>query len=140
MIKVIAINEFLRNAKKLRKKYRSLDSDLEELIEDLKENPTKGIQITEDVYKIRLAIKSKGKGKSGGARVITYVYVQIIEEETDTDVFLLTIYDKSAQADVSDAFVDSLVDEVKALIEEARPEEDTIEEEEESEEKDDDEE
>ncbi len=114
----------MRNAKKLRKKYRSLNSDLEGLIEELKENPTKGIQISEDVYKIRLAIKSKGKGKSGGARVITYVYVQIIEEETDTDVFLLTIYDKSAQSDVSDTFVDSLVDEVKALIEETQIEDD----------------
>ncbi len=41
MTKVIAINEFLRNAKKLRKKYRSLDSDLGRLIEELKENPPK---------------------------------------------------------------------------------------------------
>ena len=46
MIKVIAMNEFLRNTKKLRKKYRSLNSDLEGLIEELKENPTKGIQIS----------------------------------------------------------------------------------------------
>jgi len=52
MIKVIPIDEFLRNSKKLRKKYRSLDSDLETLIEELKENPTKGIQISEDVYKM----------------------------------------------------------------------------------------
>jgi hypothetical protein len=43
-----------------------------------------------------LAIKSKSKGKSGGARVITHV--QIVEN----NVFLLAIYDKSEQEDISD--------------------------------------
>lgn len=47
-------------------------------------------------YKIRVAIKSKGKGKSGGARVITHV--QVVEN----NVFLLAIYDKSEQEDISD--------------------------------------
>ena len=125
MISIIAIDEFLRNANKLRKKYRSLDTDLEDLIDDLKENPTKGIMVAEDVYKIRLAIKSKGKGKSGGARVITYVYIQIIEDEEDTSVFLLTIYDKSEQTSVSDEFVNALVDEVKISIEQLESKDDT---------------
>jgi len=47
-------------------------------------------------YKIRVAIKSKGKGKSGGARVITHV--QVVEN----NVFLLAIYDKSEQEDITD--------------------------------------
>lgn len=47
-------------------------------------------------YKIRIAIKSKGKGKSGGARVITHVQV------FENNVFLLAIYDKSEQKDISD--------------------------------------
>jgi len=41
------------------------------------------------IYKIRLAITSKGKGKSGGARVITYIVTD------DSEVFLVYIYDKS---------------------------------------------
>ena len=48
-----------------------------------------GTFISNNCYKIRVAIESKGKGKSGGARAITNVY---IESET---VYLLTIYDKS---------------------------------------------
>jgi len=47
-------------------------------------------------YKIRVAIKFKVKGKSGGERVITHV--QVIEN----NVFLLAIYDKSEQKDISD--------------------------------------
>ena len=46
-------------------------------------------------YKIRLAIASKNTGKSGGARVITYVY---IEGEV---IFLLSVYDKSEQQNIS---------------------------------------
>lgn len=55
-----------------------------------------GTPIGNDCYKIRLAIKSKGKGKSGGARVITHVYV------SKTTVYLLIIYDKSDQKNISD--------------------------------------
>ena len=39
-----------------------------------------------------MAISSKGKGKSGGARVIT---LTVLISETDTNIVLLTIYDKS---------------------------------------------
>ena len=52
-------------------------------------------------YKIRIAISSKGKGKSGGARVITHL--QIIE----TKIYLLSIYDKSEQSDISDKDLDN---------------------------------
>jgi len=47
------------------------------------------------LYKIRIAIESKGRGKSGGARVITYV---LFSRNT---VYLTSIYDKSEQANVS---------------------------------------
>lgn len=51
-----------------------------------------------------MAISSKNKGKSGGARVITYVYV------AGETVFLLSIYDKGDQEDISNH-------ELKELIE-----------------------
>jgi hypothetical protein len=54
-------------------------------------------------YKIRLAIKSKGKGKSGGARVISHVYV------VDNNVFLLAIYDKSEQENITDKEINDLL-------------------------------
>ncbi len=38
------------------------------------DNPTSGTSLGHNLYKIRLAIASKGKGKSGGARVITFEF------------------------------------------------------------------
>ena len=46
-----------------------------------------------------MAISSKGKGKSGGARVIT---LTVLISETDTNIVLLTIYDKSEGENLTD--------------------------------------
>ena len=86
---------FAKELKRLAKRHRSLKEDLAKLGSELKQNPTLGTPIGKDCYKIRLAISSKGKGKSGGARIITYVFVQ------GKTVYLLSIYDKSEQANIS---------------------------------------
>jgi hypothetical protein len=94
--KVDTIATFRKEAKKLIKKYPSLKNDLTELGSQLSTDPTTGIALGNNCYKIRLAIASKGKGKSGGARVITHFYV------SDETIFLLTIYDKSDKETISD--------------------------------------
>lgn len=87
---------FGKQLKRLIKKFPSLKNEFKELINSLKENPLQGSKIGSNCYKIRLSIASKQKGKSGGARVITHVKV------VDTKIYLLSIYDKSEQSDVSD--------------------------------------
>ena len=72
------------------------------------------MKITEDTYKIRLAVKSKGKGKSGGLRIITHLYIKILEEEEFTEIFLLSIYDKSDYANISDKFLQQLIKEIQS--------------------------
>ena len=72
-------------------------------MKELHTNPTMGTSIGHSCYKIRLAIKSKGKGKSGGARVITYYYIR---GET---VYLLSIYDKAEQENISDEAIAELL-------------------------------
>ncbi|WP_317195932.1 hypothetical protein [Litoribacter ruber] len=72
---IILTENFKTQVKKLNKKYNSLKSDLQKLGEELAINPTSGTPLGHNIYKIRLAITSKGKGKSGGARIITYVKV-----------------------------------------------------------------
>lgn len=94
---------FERKFKRLAKKYRSLHSDLSPVIDQLSIDPSLGIPVGKNCYKIRLAIASKGKGKSGGARLITYVMV------ARKTVFLLDIFDKSEQADISDVELAVLV-------------------------------
>ena len=93
---VVTIPPFDRQLKRLVKKFPSLKTEYANLIENLELKPEHGTAMANGCYKIRVAIKSKGKGKSGGARVITHV--QIVEN----NVFLLAIYDKSEQEDISD--------------------------------------
>ena len=92
---IILTDHFKKEAKKLTKKYRSLKAELKTLGDDLAENPTTGTSLGHDLYKVRLAIASKGKGKSGGGRVITCV--RIVQEK----VYLVSIYDKSQLENLS---------------------------------------
>ena len=101
---IIATEPFEKKLKRLAKKYKSLKTDLLEVIEQLAENPTLGTPIGKECYKIRVAITSKGKGKSSGARMITYI--RIVSET----VFLMDIYDKSEQANISDKELQLLID------------------------------
>lgn len=117
IVSVIATPNFQREAKKLIKKYRSLKSELEQLISELEAAPRTGILITERVYKIRLAVKSKGTGKSGGMRIITYVEAELVETEDTTDVYLLSIYDKSNFSNISQAHLKDLIDDIQSEIE-----------------------
>jgi len=101
--KVKSIPVFERQAKRLKKKFPSLKKEIQTLIHELKEEPTKGVFIGHNCYKIRLAITSKGKGKSGGGRVITHV---IFKEDI---VYLLTIYDKSELENFTDKEILELI-------------------------------
>lgn len=89
------IPKFEKELKRLAKKYPSIKSDFSMFLNSVKENPTQGISLGNECYKIRFAISSKSKGKSGGARVITCF--KIVNET----VFLLTIFDKSEQENIS---------------------------------------
>lgn len=106
MTKLNVSDFFKREAKPLVKKYRSLAKEIAELFESLKEEPIQGDSLSLNCYKIRLAIKSKGKGKRGGARVITHFHIK------DDEIYLISIYDKSEQEDISDK---ELLKRLKAL-------------------------
>lgn len=100
---IVLSDDFKRQSKKLLKKYPSLKQELFRLGEELKNNPTFGISLGENIYKIRLSIASKGKGKSGGARIISYVLV------LDKVVLLLTIYSKGEKDSISDKEIKYLI-------------------------------
>jgi mRNA-degrading endonuclease RelE of RelBE toxin-antitoxin system len=108
---IFITKRFEKEVKKYLKKFKSLKSELEELINELTENPSKGIPLGNNAYKIRLASKSKGKGKSGGFRVITYV-IENIENETGeifTIVTMLSIYDKSETENILQKEVNDMI-------------------------------
>ena len=106
-------SNFKKEAKQLLKKYASLKADLTNLENDLLNNPKLGTPLGNNAYKIRVKITSKGKGKSSGARVISYLETELVTSFEDingqTVVNLISIYDKSESATISDK-------ELKALI------------------------
>lgn len=100
---ILYTSNFEKEFKRLTKKYKSIKSDIDELLNILEVNPKQGVPLGRDCFKIRLAILSKGKGKSGGARVITHIYV------TGKLVYLLSIYDKSEKENISDKELEILL-------------------------------
>lgn len=104
---------FKKEAKPLLKKYPSLIKDLAQLQNSLLANPSLGIALGNNAYKIRVAIKSKGKGKSGGARVISFLENEVIgvveKSENLIVVNLVTIYDKAQTSSITDKELKELI-------------------------------
>ena len=98
--------EFLRQAKRLTKRYCSLPDDIDILQHELQANPNIGVSLGGGKRKIRLGVQSKGGGKRGGLRVIT---LNVVVETTDTCVNLLTIYDKKEIQNVSEEYINQII-------------------------------
>lgn len=112
---------FKVEAKRLIKKYPSLNGDLATLEKDLIKNPRAGSPLGNNAYKIRLKIKSKGKGKSGGARVISFIQASVMvitafTREEDISVNLLSIYDKGDVETISDKELKDLIATFKGEV------------------------
>ena len=104
--RIIFTPYFKKAVKRLAKKYKSISRDLASIQNQLSENPTSGILITSNTYKIRMAIASKGKGKSGGARIIYYVVTN------QNDIYLMYIYDKSELENLPDKQIKEMIEEL----------------------------
>ncbi|WP_020606506.1 type II toxin-antitoxin system RelE/ParE family toxin [Spirosoma spitsbergense] len=107
--KIALTPHFESRYKRLARKFASLESELDALIENLTETPDTGESLGAGLYKIRLASKSKGKGKSGGFRVITYL---LSKTEEGTDIYLITIYDKSEESSIKKEMLLKLVNDL----------------------------
>jgi len=102
--------EFLRQAKRLAKRYRSLGDDINALQHALMENPEIGVSLGGGKRKIRLGVQSKGGGKRGGLRVIT---LNTVIEVSDTCINLLTIYDKKEISNISEQYINQIIQNLK---------------------------
>jgi mRNA-degrading endonuclease RelE of RelBE toxin-antitoxin system len=97
--------EFKRNLRALAKKYRSIRSDVQPLIDSLQSGALPGDQVSGvnlTIFKVRLQNSDIQKGKRSGYRCIYYL-------KTDSAIILVTIYSKSEQADVSAARIHSIL-------------------------------
>ncbi|MBP7409095.1 MAG: type II toxin-antitoxin system RelE/ParE family toxin [Flavobacteriales bacterium] len=103
---VRSIAPFDRQAKRSAKKYPSLKKGLAALATALRNEPKQGSALGNGCYKVRMAITSKGRGRSGGARIVTHLAIRL------GAVYLLSIYDKSEQATITDMEVMELVRQI----------------------------
>ncbi len=76
-----------------------MKDDYRAFLEALRRSPLMGQPLGKHLRKVRFPIASKSKGKSGGARVITH---SILVATDGVDITLVTIYDKSEQANITD--------------------------------------
>ena len=104
---------FDNDYKRFVKKFDSLVNEIRQLEIDLTAKPDMGIPLGSNLYKIRLACKSKGKGKSGAFRIITY----LVDERIDgTDVYLITMYDKSEEKSINTSQLKKIISKVFSII------------------------
>ncbi|MFT7561953.1 MAG: mRNA-degrading endonuclease RelE of RelBE toxin-antitoxin system [Flavobacteriales bacterium] len=105
--------EFKRSVKKLMRRYRSIRSDLEPLIEVFKVGKTPGDPLPGvdcRAYKVRLQNRDNKKGKSGGYRVVYYL-------KRADNVVLITMYSKSLQSDIAADDLQRIVAKYESSVE-----------------------
>ena len=104
--KIETTPDFASELKQLAKRYPSIKDDYREFLNAIRKAPLMGTELGHHLRKVRFPIASKTKGKSGGARVITHT---VLVETDGADVTLVTIYDKSDQANITDKELKNLM-------------------------------
>ena len=104
-LKIISLDSFKKDAKKLYKKNKKLPIDLKTVNDTLNENPKAGIELSSNLYKIRLENSSSNTGKSGGFRII-YYYL-----DNNENLYLLKIYSKTETPNIKEEVLVKILNE-----------------------------
>ena len=104
--KIETIPRFGKDVKKLKKKFPKIKSDLVNFVNQLLLNPKMGIDLGENIFKVRIPNSSIPTGKSGGFRIITYY-------KKDSILYLVTIYSKSEKENILDLELKELINRLK---------------------------
>jgi hypothetical protein len=94
-MKISYSQNFLKEAKKLSKKFKLLKQDLQIAVQEIQTKKMLGVSLGFDLYKKRVKNSSIPTGKSGGFRIIIY---KIIKDE----IVLISIYSKTHKESLSD--------------------------------------
>ncbi|MTJ49263.1 type II toxin-antitoxin system RelE/ParE family toxin [Dolichospermum sp. UHCC 0259] len=105
LIEIALTPRFQRDLRELAKRYRSIRSDIQPLINQLQAGEIPGDRIAGikyQVFKVRIKNSNIQKGKSGGYRVIYYL-------KNAQEIILTTIYSKSDLTDVSNEIIEQAI-------------------------------
>ena len=97
-------DNFLKESKKLSKKFKLLKNDLKNAIKEI-EVGNFGTYLGYDLYKKRVANSSTKTGKSGGFRIIIY-------QKIENEIFLISIYSKTDKETIGDKELKELIREI----------------------------
>jgi addiction module RelE/StbE family toxin len=100
-------DDFQRQIRKLAKRYRDIQTDLQPIIEQLQKGNFIGDLIPGVGYttiKVRVKNSNIQKGKSAGYRLVYHI-------ESPTAILLLSIYSKSDKTDISPAEIIEVIAE-----------------------------
>jgi len=95
-ITIYTLATFVKDVKRLHKKYKKLNQDLKQLNTLLQQNPNAGVSLGSNLFKIRLANSSIPTGKSGGFRVVYYYF------DGHQQLYLATLFSKRDLEKISD--------------------------------------
>jgi mRNA-degrading endonuclease RelE of RelBE toxin-antitoxin system len=104
---VILHDNFKKEVKPLLKKYPSLKSDLQKLLDNIDKELKLATDLGDGFKKIKIAIKSKGKGSSGGGRIITH---ETIVSINDTNLVFGSIYNKGEYNTIDTAILRKILE------------------------------
>ena len=102
------LHKFRRRLKRLRRKYPAVTQEVDKLLTALERDRRPGEKLSgygHDLYKVRLPNPSARRGKGGGFRVVYYVQFADL-------VYLVTIYSKTEESDISQSAVDSILADI----------------------------
>jgi mRNA-degrading endonuclease RelE of RelBE toxin-antitoxin system len=109
--KVITTKKFEKDIKMYRKKFRHVQDDIKEIVDNLKLGNLIGdiipnvkmIDDSNNVIKVRVANSDVHVGKSNGYRLIYYA------EKSDGTIYLLTLYYKKDKENISNKEIQKII-------------------------------
>ena len=100
---------FLRQIKRLEKKYPHITDDIQATISSLRSGELVGDRLVgadAEVYKVRIKNTDIRKGKSSGYRLVYYVIIS-------SKIVLMTIYSKSEQEDIDVSEIQKIIAQIE---------------------------
>ncbi len=88
-------DSFLKEAKKLSKKFKLIKSDLKTAVDEIEKKNDFGTPLGFNLYKKRVKNSSIPTGKSGGFRVVVYTKIE-------DEIVLLALYSKTQKESLTD--------------------------------------
>jgi hypothetical protein len=102
-LNVSKTEHFDKLIKKLTKKYRNIENDIDTFLDNIEVINDLGTSLGKNLYKARIKNSNNNKGKSGGYRLITYLQLK------ENELTMIYIYSKSELENINESALDNII-------------------------------